>query len=89
MSKTKASFLNNPMYSLKLARSVVPVPNRQFVMKKNMATNLSKIINMSLRVSFCSRLLLILGISYSDSGFVFLDDRLSCWHCQSPPIHTD
>ena len=61
LSKTSASLLSNPMYSLKLARSVVLVPDRQFVMKRNMATNLSEMIDLSLRVSFCNCLSLDAG----------------------------
>ena len=49
-SKNSASLLGNPMYNLKLARSVVPVPDRQYVMKKNMASNLSKLIDLNLKV---------------------------------------
>ena len=88
-SKTSASLLSNPMYSLKLARSVVFVLDRQFVMKRNMATNLSKMIDMILRVSVVVVCPLMLGIFDSDSSFVFLDDYLSCWCFRSPPIHTD
>ena len=60
-SKTSDSLLSNPMYSLKLARSVVPIPNRQFVMKGNMATNLSEMIDLSLRVSVVVVYPLMLG----------------------------
>ena len=39
--KTNASLLSNPMYNLKLACSVVPVPDHQFAMRMSMATNLT------------------------------------------------
>ena len=38
------------MYNLKLARSVVLVLDRQYVMKNNMASNLSKLIDLNLKV---------------------------------------
>ena len=50
-SSSSASLLNNPIYNLKLACSFVPVPDRQFIMKKNMATNLSELINLSMTVN--------------------------------------
>ena len=53
-SKIDVSLLSNPMYSLKLTCSVVFVPNCQFVMKRNMATNLFEMNYLSLRVNFCS-----------------------------------
>ena len=46
-----ASLLNNPLYALKLARSVVPVPDRQFVLKRNMAAVFSDLIDLSIKVS--------------------------------------
>ena len=49
-SKGSATLLNNPMYTLKLARSVVPVPDCQFALKRNMATNLSDLIDLSMKV---------------------------------------
>ena len=49
-SKNSASLLGNPMYNLKLARSVVLVSDRQYVMKNNMASNLSELINLNLKV---------------------------------------
>ena len=45
-----ASLLNNPMYALKLARSVVPVPDRQYVLRRNVATVLSDMIDLSMKV---------------------------------------
>ena len=50
-SGSSTSFLNNPMYNLKLARSVVPVSDRQFIMRRNMGTNLSDLIDLSLKVN--------------------------------------
>ena len=41
LSSSNASLLSNPIYNLKLARSIVLVLDRQFIMKRNMATNLS------------------------------------------------
>ena len=49
-SQGSATLLNNPLYSLKLARSVVPVPDRQFVLRRNMAANLSDLIDLSMKV---------------------------------------
>ena len=49
-SKNSVFLLGNPMYNLKLARSVVPVPDRQYVMKNNMASNLSELIDLNLKV---------------------------------------
>ena len=45
-----ASLLNNPLYALKLACSVVPVPDRQYVLKRNMATVFSDMIDLSMKV---------------------------------------
>ena len=50
-SQGSASLLNNPLYALKLARSVVPVPDRQFVLKRNMAAVFSDLIDLSIKVS--------------------------------------
>ena len=50
-SCSSASLLNNPMYNLKLAHSVNPLSNRQFIMKRNMGTNLSDLIDLSMKVN--------------------------------------
>ena len=50
-SGSSASLLNNPMYNIKLAHSVIPVLDRQFIMKRSMSTNLSDLINLSLKVN--------------------------------------
>ena len=49
-SKSSATLLNNPMYSLKLACSIVPVPDRQFALRRNMATDLFDLIDLSMKV---------------------------------------
>ena len=49
-SKNSVSLLGNSLYNLKLAQSIVPVPDRQYVMKNNMASNLSKLIDLNLKV---------------------------------------
>ena len=49
-SGSSATLLNNPPYWLKLARSIVPVPDRQFILKTNMGTNLSDLIGLSMKV---------------------------------------
>ena len=49
-NKSSATLLNNLMYSLKLACSVVSVPDRQFALRRNMATNLTDLINLSMKV---------------------------------------
>ena len=45
-----ATLLNNPSYSLRLARSVVPVPDRQYILKKNMSGHLSDLVDFSMKV---------------------------------------
>ena len=50
LSQGSATLLNNPLYFLKLACSVVPVPDRQFVLRRNMAANLSDLIDLSMKV---------------------------------------
>ena len=50
-SGSSASLLNNPMYNIKLARSVVLVLDRQFIIKRSMGTNLSDLIDLSLKVN--------------------------------------
>ena len=49
-SQGTASLLNNPLYALKLARSVVPVPDRQYVLRRNVATVFSDMIDLSMKV---------------------------------------
>ena len=49
-STTSATLLNNPLYNLKLARSVVLVLDRQFVMRRNMVNSLNKLIDLTLKV---------------------------------------
>ena len=49
-SQGTASLLNNPLYALKLARSVVPVPYRQYVLRRNVATVFSDMIDLSMKV---------------------------------------
>ena len=49
-SQGTASLLNNPLYALKLARSMVPVPNRQYVLRRNVATVFSDMIDLSMKV---------------------------------------
>ena len=55
--------LNNPLYNLKLVRSVVPVPDRQYVLKRNMSGNLSKLIDLNMKVLIIVTCLLMLGFS--------------------------
>ena len=71
LSKTNASLLSNPMYNLKLAQSIVPVPDCQFVMKRNMAINLSKMIDLNLRVSVVVVYPLMLGCFDSNLRLCF------------------
>ena len=49
-SKGTATLLNSPLYALKLARSMVPVPDRQYVLRRNMATVFSDMIDLSMKV---------------------------------------
>ena len=49
-SQGTASLLNNPLYALKLARSVVPVPDRQYVLRRNVAIVFSDMIDLSIKV---------------------------------------
>ena len=58
-----AILLNNPLYSLKLARSIVPVPDRQYILKRNMSGNLSKLIDLNMKVLIIVTCLLMLGFS--------------------------
>ena len=58
-----ATLLNNPLYNLKLARSVVPVPDRQYVLKRNMSDNLSELIDLNMKVLIIVTCLLLLGFS--------------------------
>ena len=58
-----ATLLNNSLYSLKLARSVVPVPDRQYVLKRNMSGNLSELIDLNMKVLIIVTCLLMLGFS--------------------------
>ena len=59
-----ATLLNNPLYNLKLARSVVPVLDRQYVLKRTMSGNLSELIDLNMKVLIIVTCLLILGFSY-------------------------
>ena len=49
-SQGTASLLNNPLYALKLAHSVVHVLDRQYVLRRNMATVFSNMIDLSMKV---------------------------------------
>ena len=49
-SKGTATLLNSPLYALKLTRSVVSVPDRQSVLRRNMATVFSDMIDLSMKV---------------------------------------
>ena len=55
------TLLNNPLYNLKLARSVVPVLDRQYILKRNMSGNLSILIYLSMKVIIIVTCLLMLG----------------------------
>ena len=50
-STTSATLLNNPLYNLKLTHSVVSVPDRQFVMRMNMANSQTELIDLNLKVN--------------------------------------
>ena len=58
-----ATLLNNPLYNLKLVRSVVPVSDRQYVLKKTMSGNLSELIDLNMKVLIIVTCLLMLGFS--------------------------
>ena len=47
---SKVTLLNNPLYALKLARSVVLILDRQYVLRRNMATVFSDMIDLSMKV---------------------------------------
>ena len=49
-SQGSASLLNNPLYALKLARSVLPIPDQQFVLKRSMAAVFSDLIDLNMKV---------------------------------------
>ena len=61
-SRETATLLNNPLYALKLARSVVPVPDRQYVLRRNMAGVFSDIIDLSMKVRITWCRVLALGL---------------------------
>ena len=48
--QSSATMLNNFYYNLKLARSIVPILDRQFVIRKGMVNNLNKLLDMNLKV---------------------------------------
>ena len=50
-SGSSAMMLNNYQYNLKLARSVVQIPDQQFVMKRRMVNGLNELLDLNLRVS--------------------------------------
>ena len=60
-STDTATLLNNLLYSLKLARSVVSVLDRQYVLKRNMFGNLSELIDLNIKVLIIVTCVLILG----------------------------
>ena len=70
-SKTSDTLLSNPMYNLKLVRSVVPVPNRQFVMRRSMTTNLIELIDMNLKVNIIVVCSLMFIYFYSNFSLCF------------------
>ena len=45
------TMLNNYQYNLKLARSIVLVPDQQFVRRRGMVNGLNELIDLNLRVS--------------------------------------
>ena len=87
-SKTSASLLSNLMYNLKLAHSVVLVPVRQFVIRRNMASNMIELINLNMRVNVIVMCSLMLSYFYSDCLIMFSDDCPSGGCCRSSPIYT-
>ena len=58
-----ATLLNNALYNLKLVRSVVHVPDRQYVLKRTMSGNLSELIDLNMKVLIIVTCLLMLGFS--------------------------
>ena len=70
-SKTSASLLSNPMYNLKLARSIVPVPDCQFAMRRSMATNLTELIDLNMKVNIIAMCSLMLCCFYSHFWLCF------------------
>ena len=51
LSGLNAMMLNNYQYNLKLVRSIVLVPDRQFMMRRGMVNGLNELIDLNLRVS--------------------------------------
>ena len=49
-SQGTATLLNSPLYALKLARLVVSVPDRQYVLRRNMAAVFSDMIDLNMKV---------------------------------------
>ena len=79
-SSSTATLLSNPMYNLKLARSTILVPNRQFVMRRNMVNCLIELIDLNFKVNiiFCvfSEVLIILTLTFA----IVADDCLPGRH---------
>ena len=70
-SKTNASLLSNPMYNLKLTRSIILVPDRQFAMRRSMATNLTELIDLNMKVNITAVCSWMLNYFCSNFGLCF------------------
>ena len=82
-SKTNASLLSNLMYNLKFACSIIPVPDRQFIIRRNMAINLTELIDLNMKVNIIIVCSLMLICFHSNFLAVFSNDCLSGWCCRS------
>ena len=51
LSNSSAIMLNNYQYNLKLACSIVPVSDRQFVMRRGIVKDLNELLDLNLKVS--------------------------------------
>ena len=51
LSGLNAMMLNNYQYNLKLVRSIVLVPDRQFMMRRGMVNGLNELIDLNLKVN--------------------------------------
>ena len=51
LSQSSATMLNNYQYNLKLARSIILVLDRQFMIRRDMVNYLNELIDLNMRVS--------------------------------------
>ena len=67
LDQLSATMLNNFDYNLKLTRSIVPILDRQFMIKRGMVNNLNKLLDMNLKV--CLLIVLIFSCHFASILF--------------------